>query len=400
MPSLLFPVAIVALICFNLELEILIPCFPEFVDYFSVASENIPLVVSLNMLGFCVASPFWSAFVPVWGIRKVSLLGTGLFALGSLGCLLSRNFTLFLTFRFFQGLGASAGIICAFIIATRAPQEQISNRLGLMSGISTIALAAGPLVGNFLLDVGGARANQIFLLTLAIIVLVLQFLALPEEDLSDRKMPEFRMIIRGYLSCLFIPGFTLRLIAKDILVAAYLIYLGWSAFIIREEWGMSIPEYTLLQFSLVVTYAVMNLGMGQLNKLFSARSIHISIFGIMLVSVSLIIGSKFMPESVKMTGFLSVWLYTLACAPGINLLMTKSYGEVRDNREYGTGLMSIIRYAVPAMLISVVSAFFEPSWESWEVVFPALLGFAGFCLLVITGLQKVGNPPRPSVSES
>ena len=401
MQKYLFLIVVIAQICFSLELEILVPCLPGLAEFFNVSPDKMPLIVSINMLGFCVSSLYWGAIIPIEGAKKTFLKGAGIFAIGSLGCLLSQSFEMFLLFRFIQGLGGSGGIVVAFVVATNAPSDQVSGRLGIMSGASTVALAAGPLVGNLLLELGGIKANQTFLFIYACINVALLYFVMPKDDPEIKNQGiSWKVILTSNAKMLLIPGFVLRLITKDLLVTAYLTYLGWSAFIIREEWGLSPSFYSAFQFALVASFAGLSLGMGKLVKNVSGSNINKLILLFFCLSFFFLFCSQLEGEWKYLLSFLSVWSYAIACAPSLNRLIAEAYQEVESSKEYATGLMTIMRYAVPACFITLITESFEPSWRSWSVVYPGFIALAGVMMLFMALGRIYSKGVAPELKKS
>jgi EmrB/QacA subfamily drug resistance transporter len=83
------------------------------------------------------------------GRRRVYVAGLALFAAASAACALAPNSTALITFRVFQGMGAATVVPLGLTLLTSAfPQERRGAVVGIMGGVTGLAVAAGPLVGG------------------------------------------------------------------------------------------------------------------------------------------------------------------------------------------------------------------------------------------------------------
>src|SRR5215469_10332743 len=83
------------------------------------------------------------------GRRRVYVAGLALFTAASAACALAPNSTTLITFRAFQGMGAAIIMPLGLTLLTSAfPPERRGAVVGIMGGVTGLAIAAGPLVGG------------------------------------------------------------------------------------------------------------------------------------------------------------------------------------------------------------------------------------------------------------
>ncbi|RCW40834.1 EmrB/QacA subfamily drug resistance transporter [Halopolyspora algeriensis] len=118
-----------------------------------------------------------------YGRKRLFLVGTGWFALASLGCALAPTIEALIAARALQGIGGALltpGSL-AIIQASFVPEHR-SRAIGAWSGLAGIASAVGPFLGGWLVAAGNWR--WIFLLNLPLAALVVAVTArhVPESS--------------------------------------------------------------------------------------------------------------------------------------------------------------------------------------------------------------------------
>ena len=166
------------------------PAFRAMAEDFDVTSADMQLVVSAYLVAFGVMSPFHGPLSDALGRRPVIVGGVLLYAAASVGCALSPNLETLLVFRVLQGLSAGGGVIVSRTIIRdvfEGPEAQrLMSRVMLIFGI---APAIAPVIGGLLLQLGAWPIAFWFMAGVALLLVAVVVVALPETHPPERRIP-------------------------------------------------------------------------------------------------------------------------------------------------------------------------------------------------------------------
>lgn len=120
------------------------------------------------------------------GRKKVFTVGVVVFTTGSLLCSLAPTEDWLIAFRMFQAVGGSAMTPVALAILTNLftePAER-ARAIGIWAAVSGVGIAAGPLLGGFLIDAIGWRSIFWINVPTGIAVAILALILVPESRAS------------------------------------------------------------------------------------------------------------------------------------------------------------------------------------------------------------------------
>lgn len=125
------------------------------------------------ILVYLIASTLFSLLVgrlgDLKGRRRTLIVGTIIFASGTLLSGLAPFFWLLLLARMLQGIGASALLVLPMAIVTEVmPPEKTGRAIGLLATVSAVGTASGPSLGGFFLGFYGWRAGFLIMAVLAL----------------------------------------------------------------------------------------------------------------------------------------------------------------------------------------------------------------------------------------
>jgi EmrB/QacA subfamily drug resistance transporter len=138
--------------------------------------EALEWTVNAYNLSFAVLLLTGTALGDRFGRRRMFAYGIGLFAGASAACALATSVGWLIAARALQGAGAALVVPLAMALLGAAfPREERGRALGLFSGVTGVALIAGPVVGGAIAQ--GLAWQWIFWINVPIAVIVIPLVA-------------------------------------------------------------------------------------------------------------------------------------------------------------------------------------------------------------------------------
>ena len=123
-----------------------------------------------------------------FGRKRIYSIGVAIFALASMWCGLAPNINQLILARAAQGIGGALLVPGSLAIISASFKEEARGKaIGTWSGFSAITAAIGPVFGGWLIEHVSWRAVFFINLPLALIVLVLVYLHVPESRDEESK---------------------------------------------------------------------------------------------------------------------------------------------------------------------------------------------------------------------
>ncbi|MDF3033529.1 MAG: putative Permease of the major facilitator superfamily protein [Alphaproteobacteria bacterium] len=130
------------------EADMYVPAFPQMIEYFGIAENQVQMILSINFAGLCLAGLFMGPLSDSYGRRKVLLGGLLLFTVSSAGCVYTDDFYAMLLWRLLQGIAASIPmVIGAATFIDKYPPEKAGQILGVLNSVISASMAGAPVVG-------------------------------------------------------------------------------------------------------------------------------------------------------------------------------------------------------------------------------------------------------------
>lgn len=146
------------------------------------STAGLQWTINAYLLALAAPSVAAGRLADIFGRRRVLLIGTAVFVLGSAASGLAQEDWWLVAARVVQGFGAAAFFAASLSIVSNAfPPEERSKGIGVWAGIGTVGLAIGPLIGGFLTQALSWRWFFFVNIPVAALAIILTLVAVRES---------------------------------------------------------------------------------------------------------------------------------------------------------------------------------------------------------------------------
>jgi len=179
----------------QLDITIANVALPQIAAEFSIGTSALQWIIDAYSLAFATLLLTAGVAGDRFGSRRIFLAGLALFGCASLGCGLAFSASTLIVARAVQGVGAALILPTSLALIAHASGDDEQTRIGLIgwwSASGALAVAAGPVVGGFLISWLGWR--PIFLLNLPLCALGLLWTCTKVSETSTTAEGRFDII--------------------------------------------------------------------------------------------------------------------------------------------------------------------------------------------------------------
>lgn len=282
-------------------IAIIIPAFPELVDYYGVSQAKIMLWLTVYSLFAFLSAPVLGQLSDKYG-RKRLLAGCifGTF-LSTLILLLSRQYRVFLLSRIVNGItGGNISILQAILTDISPDEATKSKNYGLMGALFGLGFIIWPVIWSLILKFGHVESIFKFSVVFALIEFVLIAVQFRNTNIpQSTKILNFNSfsLMWDYFKR---EGFRVLLISMSLLgIGWFMIHTGLS-FYMKDAFNTS---GAVFGYYLWISGLLSALTMGYLTpKFWTKRFSHRTLF--ILAHTVLILGYLLIPQIRSERGFL------------------------------------------------------------------------------------------------
>lgn len=316
------------------------------------------------------------------GRRPVILGGLACFAIAAWVASQAASLPVLLAARLVQALGA-CGVLSSsrIMVSDRLDPNQAARLFSLLTLIGGIAPVLAPLLGAWLAEIGSWRTCFHVMSGFALVVLAAATLFLPESRSAETAAAARNESPRqSYFALLRRREFQLYLVAGAANSAAFFSYIGNSASIFQEAYGMSPFAFSLL-FAL---NSVALVSANQLNRRLLARHsltavLRMSGRSAALLAIALTVmtlgGLTTLPLLLVL-----VFLMVGSVSPVQANTMASAMGLDRVRAGSAAALFGATSFATGALASAIVGYFYDRSAAPFCLIAAAFLAIASLAL--------------------
>jgi DHA1 family bicyclomycin/chloramphenicol resistance-like MFS transporter len=225
-----------------LSIDISLPGLPTIARALTAPPALIQSSLSAFIFAFGAGQLVLGPLSDRYGRRPVLLCGLSLYALSGIGCTLVTDGGVLVALRFFQGLGACAGTVCARAIAQDLSRDRAGStfRQSILTAVNSLAPVIAPLLGAVILAYLGWRQLYGVLAIVGVVLVTLVTLVLPETS------PRVKLgLIEAYRRVLALPR------TLGLMLMVFSSFVGFFAFIAGSPFALIVQLHlSSTQFAL------------------------------------------------------------------------------------------------------------------------------------------------------
>jgi MFS transporter, DHA1 family, multidrug resistance protein len=227
------------------SIDTYLPAFDGIARSTGATPVQLQQTLSGYLAGFALMNLFHGALSDSFGRRPVVLWGLVVFTLASVGCALATTIEQLVLFRVLQGMCAGAGMVVSrAVIRDLFPPDQAQKVMSQVTIFFGVAPAIAPLIGGLLYVHADWHAIFWFLACVSLLLLVINWRALPESLPPASKQPfALRPLMQGYAGMLKSRRFWLLVLASGIPFNSMFMYVLAAPQFLGHHLGLAPTQY-------------------------------------------------------------------------------------------------------------------------------------------------------------
>jgi DHA1 family bicyclomycin/chloramphenicol resistance-like MFS transporter len=227
------------------SIDMYLPAFPAMAVGLNSTVPHVQLSLTSYFIGIALGQLFYGPVIDRFG-RLVPLFGgLSIYLIASVICAFASSVDSLILLRFFQALGACAGMVVARAMVRDifpvSENAKIFSLLMLVSGISPIL---APTLGGYMSAGLGWRSIFFFLTALCVLTILVSYRFLFESKPADKEMSlKPKNVLADFATVLKEPQFIFYTLAAAMASAGMFAYISGSAYVFVEMFGVSEKQY-------------------------------------------------------------------------------------------------------------------------------------------------------------
>ena len=231
-----------------LTIDMYLPALPTIVDDLETTSAAVQLTLTGTLVGLALGQLLVGPLSDTFGRRRPLLVGVGVHVLASLLILVAPNVAVLGGLRVLQGVGAAAASVVTMAIVrdlfVGRAAATLFSRLMLVLGVAPVL---APTIGGEVLRFTSWRGVFVVLAVMALILVVVAAVALPETLPPARRRPlGLRTTLSAFRGLLRDRTFVGLVLVAGLAMSGLFGYVAGSSFVFQEEFGLNEQQFGLL----------------------------------------------------------------------------------------------------------------------------------------------------------
>lgn len=359
------------------EVDLFIPSFPELQKVFNLTPFTVSLTLSVNFIAYCVCCLFAGTLGDRFDRRKVILISLLIFTIGSLLCVFATHYFMLITGRLFQGIGMAGPAVLSYVVlADETPLEKQPAMMGMLNGMTTVAMAFAPVVGSFVNLYFNWRGNFVILLLLSTVSLIASYFVIP----SKKGIESVSLSPKAYLPLFYSPKLMTFVLGICFFIVPYWLFIGMSPILYMNDLHVPLKQFGFYQGAIALVFAVVSLSSPLILQRWGQRRCFDLGIGLCLVStvLTLLLALFNIKNPILITCVMMI--FAAAAVFPINILYPYSLEVLENTKGRTAALILSIRLIITAALLQTVSYFYQGNFFHLGIAMVILMTVSFICI--------------------
>lgn len=239
--------------------DIYVPALPVIAQAFGVTGNVLQLSLSTYFFGLAISQLIYGPLSERFGRKPIVILGTLIFTIASFSIIFASTIDTLLMARFFQAVGACAGMtIGRAIIGEIYTKEETGKIFATVFPFIGLSPAIAPVIGGFINYYLGWRSIFSLVGILGALLIWLIYSKLPETKTTDSRISiNPKIIAKNYTELLSNKLFWGYTLCPCFAYIAYFAYLAETPFIFAK-YSYTTQAISFFYINLSVSYIIGN----------------------------------------------------------------------------------------------------------------------------------------------
>lgn len=359
-----------------LAIDIYLPALPQISQAFHVEHALAQDTITWFLFAMGVGQLFAGPLADKLGRRTVALGGISIYAASALLAWSAQNIEWMLVSRLLQGLGACATSVAAFATVRDIFGPQKSGKMiSYLNGAICFIPALAPILGAWLTQQFGWRANFSFMAGFALIGLVAMSFGLKETNPQVSTAPVFRL--QRYWQVLSTPTFLFHASLCMLAMAVILGYVTSAPVVLMENLGLSMNEFTFwFGINAVINIVACMTAPRFMDKFGTHTTLNV---GILLLGLGGIVMLAMTTQASAFAFMLPIFLSSIGFAWILGAAAGKALAPFGDKAGTAAALLGLFQMSGAGLVVGTMQRF---GWEP-QVLIASLMLIITPALLIL-----------------
>ena len=209
------------------------------------SAADVQITLSAFLIGYACGQLFYGPVSDRFGRKTVLLTGIFLFTIASMAAAMARNVETLTVFRFLHAIGGGAGMVLArAMIRDIYPARDVARLISVLSIITMTGPMLAPIIGGYLVVLGGWRAILWLLTGLGVVFFLIVAFVIEESHPEENRLRlNFVTTFKAYLAVLVDRKSFAYITCTAFSAGGIFAYISTSPFIFIEIYGLRADRF-------------------------------------------------------------------------------------------------------------------------------------------------------------